>query len=203
MVVCSFEIAAGLAYQAINISPVFLTGIVRLTETFVILYYTFRTDGHFRSLGCEKKQILPGIYHGCLWSLCFGVIVFTIFFSWHLILNINLFRLIRMPVPDTIIAQIMYFCVGCIIGPLTEELVFRGVVYGFFRQWGIAMACFWSTIIFVLLHNNAPALPITQIIGGLVFAFSYEYSKMLATPLTIHVLGNSCMAFLSYLPITG
>jgi len=109
--------------------------------------------------------------------------------------------MVQMPIQGTVFDQSIYFIVGCVIGPFAEELVFRGVCYRFFRQWGIMVACIGSTMIFVLLHNHAPVIPITQIIGGLVFAFSYEYTKMLATPLTIHILGNSCMALLSYLPI--
>lgn len=106
-----------------------------------------------------------------------------------------------MPLPDTFTNQVCQFLVGCIIGPFAEELVFRGVIYGFFRKWGIIIACCFSTLIFVFLHLNAPVIPLTQIIGGILFAVSYEHTKMLTTPITIHILGNSCMLFLSYFQI--
>jgi len=200
IIVCSIELIASYLYSKINISPIVLTGIVRLIESICLLSYIIMQK-KCGAIGCRKNQILPGLYYGCLWSLCFGAIVLTIFFLYGYCFRINLFRMVQMPIKGTVFDQSMYFVVGCVIGPFAEELVFRGIFYSFFRQWGILVACCCSTMIFVLLHNHAPVIPITQIIGGLVFAFSYEHAKMLATPLTIHILGNSCMALLSYLPI--
>jgi hypothetical protein len=199
-IVCTFEIIAAFIYSNIDISPILLTGLVRLSESIIILYYIFKQET-FRVIGLSKGQFLSGLYYGCIWSLCFAVIVFSIFFFFGYCYQINLFRMVQMPIQGSVYNQSLYIVVGCIIGPFAEELVFRGVIYRFFRQWGITIACCLSTIIFVLLHNHAPVIPVTQIIGGLVFAFSYESTKMLATPLTIHILGNSCMAILSYLPI--
>ena len=200
LIVCGFEIIAAFIFSMINISPILLTGIVRLIESIIILVYIYRQN-QCEVIGFHKKDLLPGLYYGCLWSLGFGIVVFSIFFICACFFKINLFRMVQMPIQDTVFDQSIYFIVGCMIGPFAEELVFRGVFYRFFRQWGIFVACCCSTMIFVLLHNHAPVIPITQIIGGLVFAFSYEHTKMLVTPLTIHILGNSCMALLSYLPI--
>jgi len=200
-IVCTFEIIAAYVFSKIDVSPILLTGIVRVSECIIILWYIYKQDNCFEVIGCKKNQILSGLYYGCIWSLCFGVIVFTSFFFFGYYYQINLFRMVQMPIQGSVLDQSVYLVVGCILGPFAEELVFRGVIYGYFRQWGILIACCLSTIIFVLLHNHAPVIPITQIIGGLVFAFSYESTKMLTTPLTIHVLGNSCMALLSYLPI--
>jgi hypothetical protein len=200
IIVCSFEIIAAYVFSMVNLSPVLLTGIVRFSETIIIFGYIYKQES-CDVIGCSKSQILPGLYYGCLWSLFFGGVVFSIFFLCGYCFQVNFFRMVQMPIKGTIFDQSVYILVGCIIGPFAEELVFRGVLYVFFRQWGIVIACCCSTMIFVLLHNHAPVIPITQIIGGLVFAISFEYSKMLATPLTIHILGNSCMALLSYLPI--
>jgi hypothetical protein len=198
--VCSFELFAACIFTRISMSPILLTGIVRLSESIIILFYIYKQNS-CEIIGCKPNQILPGLYYGCVWSLCFGMVVFTTFFICGYLFGINFFRMVQMPIRGTVFDQSIYIIVGCIIGPFAEELVFRGVIYVFFRQWGVIFACFCSTIIFVLLHHHAPVVPLTQIIGGLIFAFSYEYSKMLATPLTIHVLGNTCMALLSYLPI--
>jgi hypothetical protein len=198
--VCTFELIAAYVFTKISISPILLTGIVRFSESIIVILYIYNQN-NCEMIGCKTSQILPGLYYGCVWSLCFGLIVFTIFFLCGYLFQMNLFRMVQMPMHGSVFDQSIYFIVGCIIGPFAEELVFRGVFYVFFRQWGIILACFCSTMIFVLLHTHAPVIPLTQIIGGLIFAFSYEYSKMLATPITIHVLGNTCMALLSYLPI--
>jgi len=47
-----------------------------------------------------------------------------------------------------------------------------------------------STLIFVLIHPAGRHIPITQAIGGVLFALSYEIEKSLVPPMVIHMLGN-------------
>ena len=84
----------------------------------------------------------------------------------------------------------MFFILGGFFAPLAEEIFFRGILYGFFRKWGISTAIIVSTLLFVLPHTSGHTLPITQIIGGILFAVSYEVEKNLLVPITIHSLGN-------------
>jgi hypothetical protein len=37
---------------------------------------------------------------------------------------------------------------------------------------------------------NTGFIPITQLVGGIVFALAYEKEKNLMAPITIHCLGN-------------
>ena len=188
-------------YQLLTISPIVITGIVRLCETIAVFMYVYCTEGHLLSIGWNRNHIYTGIYKGVQWSFMFGIIVFSLFFLFDLFFHMNCFQLIRMPLSESIYDQLVYFIVGCFIGPFTEEIVFRGVVYGFFRKWGIFFACCISTIIFVLLHHQASMIPFTQITGGILFAISYEQTKQLITPITIHIMGNTMILFLSYFPI--
>jgi membrane protease YdiL (CAAX protease family) len=86
------------------------------------------------------------------------------------------------------------FLVGGLIAPVAEELFFRGILYGFFRQWGLLFAILSSTMIFVLAH---PGASYVQITGGIIFAISYEKEKNLIVPITIHSLGNLSLFSLS------
>ena len=45
----------------------------------------------------------------------------------------------------------------------------------------------------LLLH-----LPLTQIVGGIVFAIAYEKEKNLMVPVTIHCLGNLAIFSLTF-----
>jgi hypothetical protein len=47
-----------------------------------------------------------------------------------------------------------------------------------------------STLFFVLSHPSRHTIPVTQVIGGILFAVSYEVEKNLLVPITIHSLGN-------------
>jgi hypothetical protein len=91
---------------------------------------------------------------------------------------------------------VLFFVVGGLIAPVAEEIFFRGIVYGFLRRWGFAVALIGSTLLFAWVHPGA-GVPITQIIGGLVFAAAYEIEGNLAVPITIHVLGNTAIFGLS------
>ena len=51
---------------------------------------------------------------------------------------------------------------------------------------------------FVAMHLPA-GLPVTQVVGGLVFALAYEYSGSLLAPILIHALGNLAIFSLALL----
>jgi membrane protease YdiL (CAAX protease family) len=96
-------------------------------------------------------------------------------------------------------APALLFLVGGLIGPVAEEIYFRGLVYGGLRRWGFWPALALSTLLFSLLHGGGPGVPVTQIVGGLVFAVSYEIEKKLLVPIMIHVLGNLAIFSLPYI----
>ena len=94
---------------------------------------------------------------------------------------------------------IIYLLVGGIVGPLAEEVFFRGLIYGFLRRWGAVVAVTVSTLIFVLAHPSAfSGIPFTQAVGGILFAMAYEKEQNLVAPITIHGLGNLAIFALSW-----
>jgi len=55
-----------------------------------------------------------------------------------------------------------------------------------------------STLTFVLVHPSAfHGIPLTQAVGGILFALTYEKERNLMAPITLHVLGNSAIFALS------
>jgi hypothetical protein len=52
----------------------------------------------------------------------------------------------------------------------------------------------------VALHS-IHGLPLTQIVGGLVFAAAYEVTRNLIVPMIIHVTGNLAIFGISLLPL--
>jgi membrane protease YdiL (CAAX protease family) len=71
------------------------------------------------------------------------------------------------------------------------------MLYGFFRRWGILAALISTTLIFILAHPVCPEIPVTRIVGGLIFAVAYEMEASLMVPITIHILGNIAIFMLS------
>jgi hypothetical protein len=83
------------------------------------------------------------------------------------------------------------------VAPIAEEVFFRGILYGFLRRWGVLLALILTTAIFVLAHPVFPGIPVTQMVGGIIFALAYEIEGNLMAPITIHVLGNMAIFTLS------
>ena len=105
--------------------------------------------------------------------------------------------LIAASLPSTQPGLFSFFVVGGIISPVAEEIFFRGVLYGYFRRWGMWAALLLSTAVFVMAHAIFHRVPVPQIVGGILFAVAYEKEKNLMVPITIHVLGNLAIFTLS------
>jgi membrane protease YdiL (CAAX protease family) len=105
--------------------------------------------------------------------------------------------LIAANFPSTQPGLFFFFVVGGIISPVAEEIFFRGMLYGYFRRWGMWAALLLSTAVFVTAHAIFHRVPVPQIVGGILFALAYEKEKNLMVPITIHVLGNLAIFTLS------
>jgi uncharacterized protein len=76
----------------------------------------------------------------------------------------------------------------CVMAPLVEETVFRGVVYRMLREsFGIYAAIIASTLLFALMHGS---IMLPQLAGGVIFAIAYEWSRNLWAPILLHSSGN-------------
>ena len=112
--------------------------------------------------------------------------------------GVNPLPLIKMPMNSGIDQLIFLIIIGGILAPVAEEVVFRGVLYGFFRRWGLILALIVSTLLFVVVHPMGQGIPLIQIVGGILFAVAYEVEGTLTAPITIHALGNCSLFTISY-----
>lgn len=116
--------------------------------------------------------------------------------GWNLILRavglpdapqdlIAIFGAVKSPV--VLIAMIL---VATVVAPINEELLFRGVIYRFFRQrFGRAIAFVVSGSLFGLLHGNwAGFVPLAVL--GIALAIAYEHSGDIRVPIVAHGLFN-------------
>ena len=167
-----------------------ILGLTRLSEGALILLIVSVLEKGLSCVGLASSQMLPGVKKGIIWSAGFGMLVFFAFLVVFLF-GTDPLGLIRTPLPLKRIDMILYFVVGVLVAPITEEVFFRGILYGFFRRWGMLAALILSTFLFVLPH-----LGITQMIGGILFAVAYEKERSLMVPIIIHATGN--MAIFSF-----
>ncbi len=171
-------------------------GLARIFQIIVIVVIVRRWGKGLISIGISRPTIPGGLSKGFLWSLGFGIatgFVFGILFLF----GVDVLKLFQTSLPLSRISIFLFLCVGVLIAPIAEEIFFRGILYGFFRRFGVAPALMISTLIFVLLHLVRQGIPLTQIVGGLLFAVAYEVEKNLFVPIVIHCLGNLAIFSLS------
>jgi membrane protease YdiL (CAAX protease family) len=183
-------ISQGLCY------PMIILGIARLLEIILIILIVLIWGNGISSIGLGRSKMVPGLKKGLIWSAAFGFVV-----SFALVVlfaaGINALTLIQVRLPPRSGEIALYFLIGGMVGPVTEEIFFRGILYGFLRRWGAVVALVLSTLIFVLIHPTNHGLPITQAVGGIIFAVAYEVERSLMVPITIHALGNMAIFTLS------
>ena len=177
------------AVTAIFISPLPGLGITRVAEIFLLIFIAIKFEKSAAALGLIAGKIFVGIKKGLIWSACFGIAAMVLIVLLYLA-GIDALRMLYSPLPDTKALIFIYLLIGGVIGPLAEEIFFRGILYGYLRRWGVYTAVTVSTLLFVLPHLAVSNLPVTQLVGGIVFALAYEKEKNLMVPITIHCLGN-------------
>jgi uncharacterized protein len=193
------EIALRTMSRPNMVSPLLLLGVGRLIEGALIIGVALMGKDGLSVVGISKGTALSGFLRGLLWSAGFGVLVVLVFVSL-LSMGTDPLPFIKTPLPLMAGEFILFFLVGGIISPVTEELFFRGVVYGFLRRWGAVSAVVFSSLAFVLAHHTAfTGTVFIQLTGGIVFASAYEIEKKLMVPITLHVLGNLAIFVLSSL----
>ncbi|TMP97591.1 MAG: CPBP family intramembrane metalloprotease [Verrucomicrobia bacterium] len=86
--------------------------------------------------------------------------------------------------------QIFLAILAVFVAPVTEELLFRGILYPFIKQRGYPNLALWGTaVLFGALHLNLMTfVPLTFL--GVVLAWLYDTTDNLAAPIFAHSLFN-------------
>lgn len=87
---------------------------------------------------------------------------------------------------------------ACLIGPLCEELLFRGLLAGRLARYGQKPAAFVSALLFGLYHANLSQFFYAFLLG-LLLAYAYFYTGTLKTSVILHILFNLYGSFVVFL----
>ncbi len=172
-------------------------GAVRLAQASWILAVAWRLSREEFPFGLARSQWLRGLTRGALWCLAFGLLAGVGMLALGL-LGQDPTRMLHSRLPESPAGLLLFVSVGTLLAPLAEEFFFRGLVYGYFRRWGVAAALLVSTVVFVLPHLPGARVPLTQAVGGVVFALAYEKEKNLLVPILIHATGNLALFAISW-----
>ncbi len=137
----------------------------------------------------EKNKILPALAVYLGGSQLFGIVA-------GLVGNATGSQQ-EIPVPDTLLAQVLCFFTICLVPAVCEELLFRGVMQGILRPCGLWLAIVGQAIPFALLHGSASAIAFA-LPAGLFFGWLAERSKSILPGMVLHFINNT-LAFVQML----
>lgn len=172
-------------------------GLARIAEALAILQIVQHFNKGAWAPWPPASWFIKGCKAGLIWSAGFGLIT-GLLFAILLAIGTNPLDYIRAPMPIGAADIVLLFLVGGILSPVAEEIFFRGILYSYLRRWGVAAAVILSTLLFAIAHAGGSQIPVTQLIGGLVFAIAYEREDNLMAPITIHILGNTSLFLMGY-----
>ncbi len=88
--------------------------------------------------------------------------------------------------------------VALVLGPISEELVFRGIVLrGFLQQYSMRKAIVASSVLFGLFHLNPWHWP-SATLGGMLFAWWFVRTRSLIPCILGHALHNTLVVAVIY-----
>ncbi|MBI4226931.1 MAG: CPBP family intramembrane metalloprotease [Candidatus Omnitrophica bacterium] len=208
--VCGMQAIAlglGLAFRAWHLAPPdrYLAAMVQtmimdgLALVVVALVIVRRHRASVKMLGLQPRaagrQMLIGLRGYLLWLPLFvatvaGVMVVSRWWS-------------VTPEPQTVVVMLLQesrprlllllMAMVAIVGPLAEEIVFRGVVYAALRRrWGVRWGVLGSAALFAGLHLDPIAFAPIFVMGGLL-GWLYEQTGSLIPSMTVHFVHNSVM----------
>lgn len=91
----------------------------------------------------------------------------------------------------------LYGVLSVIIAPITEEILMRGVWFGYIKTYcNTVLAYILSAVVFAVLHGTLVHLP-TSILFGLFLCFVYDYTDMIIVAIIMHFGFNLFSVLLS------
>ena len=143
---------------------------------FLKIFKKYKQENNFNI----KNVFLPVIL-GITISLTYNILVFSLNNVFHFTNN---YELSSVPILVSLI------CSG-IIGPILEELIYRGIVYNKLKEFNNKKySIILTSLIFALFHNNL-VNAIYAFIVSFIFIYLYEKNKSLKAPIIMHISLNT------------
>lgn len=167
-----------------------LEGITALIVIPVILYMFHRDRKNERLAGVIPNRKAPlwkyGAVAGIAAALCVGLN------DLILISGISSYSASYQQTSDSLYSApfgMQLLCLGVLV-PISEELVFRGMMFKRLReQSGFMHAAIFSSVVFALLHGNMVQM-LYAFATGMMLSYVYEKYGSVKAPATAHVVMN-------------
>lgn len=198
-----------------RIFPVFKTDNFRMMvnssilDTLAVLFIAYFTVFQYKeplaALGLSTSNFLKNVFYGVVGYIALLPILVLILAIIAFIINITRYVPARQPVVELFlkekgVAFLTYSSLfAAIVGPIIEELFFRGFLYGALKKYiGIFWAMTATAGLFAALHAHIVGFfPIMAL--GMLLAYIYEKTGSLVSSITVHMIHNFSMVLLVFL----
>ena len=106
---------------------------------------------------------------------------------------------IRQPSTLAVVLQIAYVI---ILGPIAEEIIYRGIILTLLKPFGKFMAVFFSALIFGLMHGNIPQAA-SAFASALIFGAVAIQCNSIVPTIIIHIVNNIFASFMDFADVYG
>lgn len=144
----------------------------------------------FREIFTREKKMTPGVF---VVLLCVFIAPQTILqfvaplLEWLLnMMGFSVMQALEMAAIET--NTVSMFLYVCFLGPISEELLFRGLLLRILRPYGKKIAILLPAIAFGLFHGNVIQAPFAFLVGLVMGYVTVEYSIVWA--MVLHVFNN-------------
>lgn len=170
---------------------------------YLVVFLKKRYGVRMGDFGLRPKKFFPRLGAGILGYFAFLPVFFLLMVTSAVLCSVFGIQPKPHPVVEifqteksvAVIAGLSIFAMT--VGPVLEEIFFRGFVYPVLKgRWGTRAGLFATAAFFALVHGNAfQFLPIFGL--GLLLTFLYEATGTLTASITLHALNNSISVFLT------
>ena len=176
-----------------------------LTIVFILYFTVGQYKEKLRSIGITFKNFFANVSYGIVGYIATLPLLFSVLILTSLVTGLFHYVpkeqvVVKLFMRQNNAAFLIYTSLfAAIVGPVIEELFFRGFMYSAVKKY---VGIFWATIVtavlFAALHAHAVGfLPIMVL--GILLAQMYERTGTLVSSVTIHIMHNFSMLLLVFL----
>jgi len=176
-----------------------------LAVVFIIYFTIIQYKEPLAALGISARNFLKNVFYGVIGYIALIPILILMLVIIAVIINITKYvperqSIVELFLKEKRVAFLAYSSLfAAIIGPIIEELFFRGFLYSSLKKYiGIFWAMTATASLFAALHAHIVGFfPIMAL--GMLLAYIYEKTGTLVSSVTVHMIHNLSMVFLVFL----
>lgn len=96
----------------------------------------------------------------------------------------------------------IYIAYVIIVGPMAEEIIYRGIILTLLKPFGKWMAVFFSALMFGLMHGNIPQAA-AAFAGALIYGIVAVNSNSIVPTIMIHMANNIVASYMDFCEVFG